>query len=93
MSEYCLRSSFARDCSARLSNSEICGVTSSAKSLCASFTSVSVINSKCYISVLSSVKGAYAVDGEEFLHAWEVGYSCVESCKTVSQLPRQSKQE
>ena len=84
----CLRSSFAREVSARLRSSTICGVTSSARSFCASLTSDSVMSSKCYTSAKSCGWGReeYPVDGEEFLHSGEVGYPRVEGCEGVSQL-------
>ena len=49
---------------------------SSAKFLCASLTSESVINSKCCIS--EGTKQVYAIDSEEFLHAWKVTDSCIQ---------------
>lgn len=63
LSANCFLSNFAKLCSARFNNSEICGVTSSAKSFCASFTSDSVINSKCYrlIDILKEVITRFTV--------------------------------
>lgn len=55
---------------------------SSAKSFCASFTSVSVISSKCFINSIH--QGNYAIDGEKFLHAWKVTDSCIEGGEAAS---------